>query len=80
MSAVNRELIEVYRDIGRIIYEQQQNGEWGDSVVRNLAKDLQKDSMNMLWISDALRSYLASSVAPQRVAYPKLALVSMLLD
>jgi hypothetical protein len=29
MSAVNRELIEVYRDIGRIIYEQQQNGEWG---------------------------------------------------
>ena len=43
LSAVNRELIEVYRDVGRIIYEKQQKGEWGDSVVRSLAQDLQKD-------------------------------------
>jgi len=47
MVAVNKELIEVYRDIGKTIYEQQQNGEWGNSVVRNLAKDLQKDLPGM---------------------------------
>ncbi len=29
MVAVNRELIEVYRDIGKTIYEQQQTAEWG---------------------------------------------------
>lgn len=42
MSAVNRELIEVYRDIGRIIHEQQDTGGWGESVVKTLASDLQK--------------------------------------
>lgn len=42
MSAVNRELIEVYRDIGQIIHEQQDTGKWGDSVVKTLASDLQK--------------------------------------
>jgi predicted nuclease of restriction endonuclease-like (RecB) superfamily len=42
MSAVNRELVEVYRDIGRIIQEQQESGEWGDAVVKTLAADLQK--------------------------------------
>lgn len=51
MQAVNKELIEVYRDIGRIIYEQQQKGEWGDSVVKNLAKDLQKDFPRMKGLS-----------------------------
>jgi len=33
MSAVNRELIEVYRDIGKTIHERQQTAEWGKSVV-----------------------------------------------
>ena len=41
ISAVNRELIQVYRDIGKTIYEKQENGEWGDSVVERLARDLQ---------------------------------------
>ena len=39
MSAVNRELIEVYRDIGKTIHKQQENGEWGNSVVDFLAED-----------------------------------------
>ncbi len=47
MSAVNHELIEVYRDIGKIIYEQQQKGVWGDSIVKSLAVDLQKDFPGM---------------------------------
>jgi hypothetical protein len=29
MVAVNHELIEIYRDIGKTIYEQQQVAEWG---------------------------------------------------
>lgn len=42
MVAVNEQLIEVYRDIGRTIYEKQQQSEWGDSVVKTLASDLKK--------------------------------------
>lgn len=41
MSAVNRELIEVYREIGETIHKQQKNAQWGDSVVEKLASDLQ---------------------------------------
>ena len=42
LTAVNKELIEVYRDIGKTIYEQKESGKWGDAVVRTLASDLQK--------------------------------------
>lgn len=42
MIAVNLEIIEVYKDIGRTIHEQQQRANWGDSVVKTLASDLQK--------------------------------------
>ena len=41
MVFVNRELIEVYRDIGKTIYKQQKTAEWGSSVVEQLAEDLQ---------------------------------------
>ncbi len=47
LSAVNFELVEVYRDIGKTIYEQQQKGAWGDSIVKSLAADLQKDFPGM---------------------------------
>lgn len=42
MSAVNKELIEVYRDIGKTIYDQQEGGAWGDAIVKTFASDLQK--------------------------------------
>jgi DUF1016 N-terminal domain len=42
MSAVNSELIEVYREIGETIHKQQKNTQWGDSIVEKLASDLQK--------------------------------------
>ena len=42
MSAVNKELIEVYRDIGKTVYDQQENGGWGDAIVKTFAADLQK--------------------------------------
>lgn len=42
MSAVNRELIEIYREIGKTIYQQQENGGWGEAIVKTFASDLQK--------------------------------------
>ena len=42
MGAVNRELIEVYRNIGKTIHEQQESGKWGEAIVSKLAEDLQK--------------------------------------
>lgn len=42
MSAVNKELIEVYRDIGKTIHDKQETGGWGDAIVKTFASDLQK--------------------------------------
>ena len=41
LRAVNRELINLYWDIGRLIVERQSGETWGRSVVQNLAMDLQ---------------------------------------
>ena len=43
LKAVNKELIGLYWDIGRMIVERQQGGTWGKSVVEQLAKDLQTE-------------------------------------
>jgi predicted nuclease of restriction endonuclease-like (RecB) superfamily len=40
--AVNKELLQVYWDLGKMISERQQANGWGDAVVEMLAKDLQK--------------------------------------
>jgi len=41
LKAVNKELIALYWDIGKTIYERQQSESWGRSVVESLARDLQ---------------------------------------
>lgn len=41
--AVNRELISLYWDIGRMIVERQREHGWGKSVVERLSADLQKE-------------------------------------
>jgi predicted nuclease of restriction endonuclease-like (RecB) superfamily len=41
LRAVNRELINLYWDIRRLIVDRQSGQTWGRSVVQNLAKDLQ---------------------------------------
>lgn len=41
LKAVNKELISLYWDIGRIIVEKQKGASWGKSVVEHLASDLQ---------------------------------------
>jgi predicted nuclease of restriction endonuclease-like (RecB) superfamily len=43
LKAVNKELITLYWDIGRMIVDRQDKQGWGKSVVQNLAADLQKE-------------------------------------
>ena len=43
LRAVNKELIALYWDIGKMIVERQAKEGWGKSVVERLAKDLQKE-------------------------------------
>lgn len=51
LKAVNKELIALYWDIGRMIIERQNQYDWGKSVVENLAKDLQKEFSGILGFS-----------------------------
>ncbi|MCF0235121.1 MAG: DUF1016 family protein [Bacteroidaceae bacterium] len=43
MKAVNKEMLDLYWEIGRRISEQQTNLGWGKSVVENLSRDIQKE-------------------------------------
>jgi predicted nuclease of restriction endonuclease-like (RecB) superfamily len=43
IKAVNKELITLYWDIGRMIVERQKGESWGKSVVQRLATDLQEE-------------------------------------
>jgi len=56
LKAVNKELITLYWDIGKMIVERQSGDTWGKSVVKSLADDLQKEfpgiggfSVSNLW-------------------------------
>lgn len=46
-KAVNREMIGLYRDIGRMIIERQSKYGWGKAVVETMARDLQKEFPGM---------------------------------
>lgn len=43
LRAVNRELIELYWDIGRMIVQRQEGETWGRKIVENLAADLRNE-------------------------------------
>ncbi len=43
LRSVNRELIELYWDIGRLILQRQQGETWGRGIVENLARDLRTE-------------------------------------
>ena len=47
LKAVNKELVGLYWDIGRMIAERQKVEGWGKSVVQQLAKDLQAEFPGM---------------------------------
>ncbi len=44
LKAVNKELIELYRDVGKIISRSKENRSWGDSVINELAKDISTEN------------------------------------
>src|SRR3990167_9245792 len=43
LKAVNKELITLYWDIGKMIAQRQKGDTWGKSIVQQLAADLQKE-------------------------------------
>ena len=43
LKQVNRELVRLYWDIGRVIVERQEEEQWGKAVIRRLAADLQTE-------------------------------------
>lgn len=43
LKSVNKELIRLYWDIGKMIVERQKVHDWGKAVVEKLASDLQKE-------------------------------------
>jgi predicted nuclease of restriction endonuclease-like (RecB) superfamily len=51
LKAVNKELISLYWDIGRLIVERQKEYGWGRSIVENLARDLQLEFPGILGFS-----------------------------
>lgn len=47
MKAVNKHLIALYWEIGKMIVEKQKNEQWGKSIVEQLAKDLKTEFPNI---------------------------------
>ena len=47
LQHVNREQMQLYWDLGRLIAERQQQQGWGKAIVENLARDLQKEFAGM---------------------------------
>ena len=77
--AVNRELIALYWDIGRVVVEQQKQHKWGDGVIDRLSRDLAKEFPQMAGFSRfnlyRMRTFfLAYSGADAIVAQPVLQL------
>ncbi|MEH1984924.1 PDDEXK nuclease domain-containing protein [Nostoc sp.] len=72
LKAVNREMINLYWDIGQIIVTQQQGASWGKSVVEQLAKDLQGEFPGISGFSAAnlwrMRLFYESYVNNEKLA------------
>lgn len=68
LRAVNKELVALYWDIGRLIVERQTGKTWGKAIVERLARDLQAEfpgvggfSVSNLWRMKAVFEAYASS-------------------
>jgi predicted nuclease of restriction endonuclease-like (RecB) superfamily len=76
LKAVNKELIALYWDIGKMIVTRQEGVTWGKSVVEQLAKDLQNEfpgisgfsSRNIWRMRDFYLSYNVEEFLPPMVA------------
>jgi predicted nuclease of restriction endonuclease-like (RecB) superfamily len=72
LRAVNKELIGLYWDIGRMIVKRQEGKSWGKAVVERLAADLQADfpgvggfSASNLW---RMKSFFEAYVSSEKLA------------
>jgi len=67
--SVNRELIQLYWDIGRLIVERQEREGWGKSIVERLAADIQRDFPGIQGFSPVnvwrMRSFFLAYRAPE---------------
>ncbi|MBD3842371.1 MAG: hypothetical protein IE909_10880 [Campylobacterales bacterium] len=52
LKAVNKELINLYWDIGKNIVQKQEQFGWGKSVVKNLSQELQKELVGIKGFSE----------------------------
>jgi len=52
LRAINKELINLYWDIGKRIVDKQKKQGWGKSIILNLSKDLQKEFPGMTGFSE----------------------------
>jgi predicted nuclease of restriction endonuclease-like (RecB) superfamily len=73
LRAVNRELIGLYWDIGRLIVERQAGDTWGKSIVQQLSGDLQKEfpgisgfSASNLW---RMKSFFEAYAGSEKLAH-----------
>ncbi len=41
--SVNREMIALYFDVGRLLIEKQENAGWGDAILEQLSRDLKRE-------------------------------------
>lgn len=74
MLSVNRELIQLYWDIGRGIVQRQEQAGWGQSVLERLADDLQKALPGVSGFSRSnvfrMRAFYLAYRTPEIVAQP----------
>lgn len=72
--AANRELIQLYWDIGRLIVERQEQEGWGKNVVERLADDIQREFPGLGGFSRSnvfrMRAFYSAYVEPGKVARP----------
>ncbi|MFN6469511.1 MAG: YhcG family protein [Nostoc sp. SerVER01] len=72
LRAVNRQMINLYWDIGQMIVTQQQGASWGKSIVEQLAKDLQAEFPGISGFSAAnlwrMRLFYESYVNNEKLA------------
>ncbi|MEA3448143.1 MAG: PDDEXK nuclease domain-containing protein [Bacteroidota bacterium] len=71
LKKVNKELIALYWDIGKMIVEKQKEYGWGKSVVENLSKDLQNEFQGMSGYSSR-NLWLMQQFYSSYIDYPKL--------
>jgi predicted nuclease of restriction endonuclease-like (RecB) superfamily len=69
--SVNRELIKLYWQIGRIIYEKQEKSDWGSFLIERIANDLQNEFTGIAGFSRAnifnMRAFYAAYAKVQQV-------------